>query len=155
MKKQVNYKLPEELIEALQQRATVERTTATDLIIQGMSEFLGLANPEEQPLKATPSIYSIVGRLEEIEERLSKIEDNGRFNFMYQSLSEASDIEIRIEGEATKPTERIVELEKQVANLTKIVEEVLAQKNQNQVLQELEKDESDRTITSRYHAAKS
>jgi predicted nucleic acid-binding Zn-ribbon protein len=141
MKKQVNFKLPEELIKTLQERAAQERLSATDLVIQGMSLFLGIVDPSQQPSQPSLSLSDIAERIEVIEERLDKIEAAGRFNFMYQSLSQASDIDIRIDSEAVELTERIDKLEQQIVNLTQILEEVQAQnqmlRDRNAVLESL------------------
>ncbi len=127
MRKQTNYKLPEELIAALQEKAAAERITATDLVIEALSDFLGFSPQGEAP-RIAPSINEIAERLKEIEERLERLEASKRsgFIYQYQSLSESSDIDIRIDNDAAK----VAQLEERLAALARATQQVLLQ-NQN------------------------
>ncbi|MBD2207780.1 hypothetical protein H6G33_36330 [Calothrix sp. FACHB-1219] len=121
MKKQANFKLPEELITALQDRAAAERTSATDLVIQALNSFLG--NPEEGSSIGNTSIgnniYDIADCVEGLKARLDKLEANKNFYFMYNSPScEANDIDIRIESDSIIPnSEEVLSLESKVEEL--------------------------------------
>jgi predicted RNase H-like nuclease (RuvC/YqgF family) len=102
MKKQANFKLPEELIAALQDRAVQERTTATELVIQALNSFLG--NPETEDLGIDININNIAECVEDLKERLDKLESCKNFYFMYNSPScEANDIDIRIDSDSVIP----------------------------------------------------
>ncbi|BAY28148.1 hypothetical protein NIES2100_79770 (plasmid) [Calothrix sp. NIES-2100] len=135
MKKQANFKLPEELITALQDKAAEERTTATDLVIQALNSFLG--NPEEGSSIGNTSIgnniYDIADCVEGLKARLDKLEANKSFYFMHNSASESNNIDIRIESDSVIPySEAVVFLESKV-------EEIEAQnKNLESKLEELE-----------------
>ncbi|WP_066423355.1 hypothetical protein [Anabaena sp. 4-3] len=123
MKKQANFKLPEELIKALQDRAAAERTTATDLLVQALTSFLG--NPEKEVSSIGNDIYNIADCVEELKERVDKLEANKNFYFMYNSPScEATDIDIRIESDTLTPNSK-----EEVALLNKVEE--LETQNQN------------------------
>jgi polyhydroxyalkanoate synthesis regulator phasin len=68
-KKQVNFKLPPDLIEALDVRAGQENTNRTELVIQGIRYILGLSEPQNISVD-----NRIDHRIEEIENRLQQIE---------------------------------------------------------------------------------
>jgi outer membrane murein-binding lipoprotein Lpp len=123
MRKQTNYKLPEELIAALQEKAATERVTATDLVIQALNTFLGI-NQEEGSHIAI-SIAELANKVEKLENKLKEIEPNKHVQFMHHShLSEASNIDIRIDSNTTADRSRDFE------GLVKKFEEV-AQQNQD------------------------
>lgn len=122
MRKQANYKLPEELIEAIQDRAAHERTTATDLVIEALNSYLGLS-PEGESSRIGISIAEIVNRLQSVEESLGKIQTGNRCGDMHQNLS---DIYIDGSGAAAKVTECLM------SAFTPVLEEL---QKQNQELQ--------------------
>lgn len=68
-KKQVNFKLPPDLIEALDAKAEQENTNRTELVIQGIRYILGLF--EIQSTSVDSRIYS---RIDTLEARLHQIE---------------------------------------------------------------------------------
>lgn len=70
MRKQTNYKLPEELITALQEKAAAERVTATDLVIQALNTFLEI-NQEKRPHIAN-SIAELANKVERLEKKLNR-----------------------------------------------------------------------------------
>lgn len=120
MKKQANFKLPEELITALQDRAAAERTSATDLVIQALNSFLG--NPEEGSSIGNTSIgnniYDIADCVEGLKARLDKLEANKSFYFMHNSASESNNIDIRIESDSIIPnSEEVLSLESKLKEL--------------------------------------
>ncbi|MBD2303216.1 hypothetical protein [Nostoc sp. FACHB-190] len=125
MRKQANFKLPEELLAALQDRAAQERTSATDLVIQALKSFLG--EPTEEDLRIGSSIYDIADCVEQLKDRVDKLEATKNFYFMYNSPScEANDVDIRIDSDSLIPNSseenilllnRVEELEKQNENL--------------------------------------
>lgn len=123
MRKQTNYKLPEELIAALQEKAVAERTTSTDLVIQALNSFL--SNSEGDASRILDSIPDLVHRIESLTERLNKLESNKSINFMYNSpLSEARGIHIGIDSDTTYTP---VYSEEQFAALVRKIEEVVLQ----------------------------
>ncbi|MDZ8104740.1 MAG: hypothetical protein RM338_03830 [Nostoc sp. DedQUE12a] len=126
MRRQSNFKLPEELITALQERAAVERTTSTDLVIQALNSFLN--NSETDVSRISDSIPDLVQRIEHLTQRLNQLEANKYINFMSNSpLSEAHGINLGIDSDITlHPTD----LQQQFADLIKMVEELVLQ-NQN------------------------
>jgi hypothetical protein len=126
MRKQTNYKLPEELVIALQERAAAERTTATDLVIQALNSFL--SNSSEEVSRIAPSISDIGERVEQLKERLDKLEANKHIYFMNNSpLSEANEVHIGIDSDTTfNPSNS----QEQFADFIKMIEELVLQ-NQN------------------------
>ena len=126
MRKQTNYKLPEELITALQERAAVERTTSTDLVIQALNSFL--SNSEADVSRISDSIPDLVQRIEQLTQRLNELEAKKHIYFMNNSpLSEANEIHIGIDSDITlRPTDS----QEQFADLIKMIEELVLQ-NQN------------------------
>jgi len=68
-KKQVNFKLPPDLIEALDAKAQQENTNRTELVVQGIRYILGLS--EAQSSSVDSRIYN---RIESLEIRLHQIE---------------------------------------------------------------------------------
>lgn len=69
VKKQVNFKLPPDLIEALDTKALQENTNRTELVIQGIRHILGLF--ETQSASVDNRIYN---RIDTLEARLHQIE---------------------------------------------------------------------------------
>jgi len=126
MRKQTNYKLPEELITALQERAAVERTTSTDLVIQALNSFL--SNSEADVSRISDSIPDLVQRIEQLTQRLNELEAKKHIYFMNNSpLSEANEIHIGIDSDITlRPSDS----QEQFADLIKMIEELVLQ-NQN------------------------
>lgn len=123
MRKQTNYKLPEELITALQEKAAAERVTATDLVIQALNTFLEIN--QEEGSHIAPSIAELANKVERLEKKLKEIEAGKHVQFMHDShLSEASNIDIRIDSNTTVDKLRDFE------GLVKKFEEV-AQQNQD------------------------
>ncbi|MBG1268709.1 hypothetical protein [Nostoc sp. WHI] len=123
MRKQTNYKLPEELITALQERAAVERTTSTDLVIQALNSFL--SNSEADVPRISDSIPDLVQRIEQLTQRLNQLESSKNINFMSNSpLSEAHGIHIGIDSDITlRPTDS----QEPFADLIKMIEELVLQ----------------------------
>ena len=100
MRRQSNFKLPEDLITALQERAAAERTTSTDLVIQALNSFL--SNSEPDVSRISGSIPDLAQRIEELTQRLNELEANKYINFMSNSpLSEAHDINLGIDSDIT------------------------------------------------------
>jgi hypothetical protein len=64
-KKQVNFKLPPELVDALDIKASQENTNRTELVIQGIRSILGLSQNQST---------GIDKRVDEIENRLRQVE---------------------------------------------------------------------------------
>lgn len=123
MRKQTNYKLPEELITALQERAAVERTTSTDLVIQALNSFL--SNSEADVSRISDSIPDLVQRIEQLTQRLNELEAKKHIYFMNNSpLSEAHEIHIGIDSDTTlSPSDS----QEQFAALIKMIEELVLQ----------------------------
>lgn len=125
MRKQTNYKLPEELITALQEKAAAERTTATELVIQALNSFLGYS--EKDVFRIAPSIHDLVKRIEELTARLDRLETNKQVSFMHNSpFSEAKEIEVRIDSDTVNPSNA----QEQFASFIQTIEELVLQ-NQN------------------------
>lgn len=123
MRKQSNFKLPEKLIVALQEKAASERVTATDLVIQALNNFLGIN--QEEGSHIAPSIAELANKVEILEKKLEELEARKHVQFMHRShLSEASNIDIRIDSNTTADRSRDFE------GLVKKFEEV-AQQNQD------------------------
>ena len=102
MRKQANFKLPEELLTALQNRAAEERTSGTDLVIQALKAFL--SEPANEGSKIGSTIYDIADCIEELKDRVDKLEGSKSFYFMYNSPScEATDVDIRIDSDSLIP----------------------------------------------------
>jgi len=71
---QMNFKLPDELIEALKHKAVEQGSTATDLVIQGIRLVLGL-EPSGIDKSVDNSIDTgIYEQLQRIEERIDNLE---------------------------------------------------------------------------------
>lgn len=123
MRKQTNYKLPEELITALQERAAVERTTSTDLVIQALNSFL--SNSEPDVSRISDSIPDLVQRIEQLTQRFNELEAKKHIYFMNNSpLSEANEIHIGIDSDTTlSPSDS----QEQFAALIKMIEELMLQ----------------------------
>lgn len=123
MRKQTNYKLPEELITALQERAAVERTTSTDLVIQALNSFLSNSEPDVSHI--SDSIPDLVQRIEQLTQRLNELEAKKHIYFMNNSpLSEANEIHIGIDSDTTlSPSDS----QEQFAALIKMIEELMLQ----------------------------
>ncbi|MBD2730938.1 hypothetical protein H6G96_32630 [Nostoc sp. FACHB-892] len=100
MRRQSNFKLPEDLITALQERAAAERTTSTDLVIQALNSFL--SNSEPDVSRISGSIPDLAQRIEELTQRLNELEAKKHIYFMNNSpLSEANEIHIGIDSDTT------------------------------------------------------
>jgi hypothetical protein len=101
MRKQTNYKLPEELIALLQERASAEKVSATELVITALKNLLGIDQGEEDTYIPN-SILELVRDIEILKERLDKIEFSRQFNFLSNSpYGEATGIDIRIDSSNT------------------------------------------------------
>jgi predicted nucleic acid-binding Zn-ribbon protein len=107
MRKQTNYKLPEELIAALQEKALVERTSATDLVIQALNNFLDV-NPEKEGARIVYSIPELGSEIEKIKQRLDEIEASKQLHFMSNSPHwESNAIDIRIDSDTTSDNDSV------------------------------------------------
>lgn len=123
MRKQTNYKLPEELIAALQEKAAAERITATDLVIQALNKFLEINQEEGSHIPY--SIAELANKVEILEKKLKEIEFHKNVQFMHKShLSEANNIGIYVDSVMTADKTRDFD------GLVKKFEEV-AQQNQD------------------------
>lgn len=121
MRRQSNFKLPEELITALQERAAAERTTSTDLVIQALNSFL--SNSETDVSRISDSIPDLVQRIEHLTRRLNQLEANKYINFMSNSpLSEAHGINLGIDSYIT-----LHPSQEQFADLIKTIHELVLQ----------------------------
>ena len=121
MRRQSNFKLPEELITALQERAAAERTTSTDLVIQALNSFLSNSETDVSPI--SDSIPDLVQRIEHLTQRLNQLEANKYINFMSNSpLSEAHGINLGIDSDIT-----LHPSQEQFADLIKTIQELVLQ----------------------------
>jgi len=69
---QMNFKLPDELIELLKRRAAEQGSTVTDLVIQGIQQVLGIQSSSVD----TSIDLGIYERLQRLEERIdNRIDD--------------------------------------------------------------------------------
>jgi predicted transcriptional regulator len=68
-KKQVNFKLPQDLISALDAKAEMESTNRTELVIQGIRYILGLSEAQNTGID-----IHIHNRIDSVETRLHQIE---------------------------------------------------------------------------------
>lgn len=126
MRKQTNYKLPEELITALQEKAVAERTTSTDLVIQALNSFL--SNSSGDASRISDSIPDLVHRIDTLTQRLNELEFKKNISFMSNSpLSEANGVHIGIDSDMSQiPTYS----EDQFSALVRRIDSVMLQ-NQN------------------------
>lgn len=125
-KKQVNFKLPPDLIEALDAKALEENTNRTELVIQGIRYILGLS--EAQSASVDSRIYD---RIETLEARLHQIEthrvdsgvDNNRLDQLESRVSQLESQ--RVEDNIHK---RLHTLTEQVQNLSDRLAQIQEQK---------------------------
>ncbi|OKH41149.1 hypothetical protein NIES2101_34815 [Calothrix sp. HK-06] len=107
MRKQTNYKLPEELIAALQERAALERTSATDLVIAALKNYLDI-NPGKENERIAISIPELGSEIAKIKQRLDEIETNKQFHFMPNSPHwQSNAIDIRIDSDTTSEVDLV------------------------------------------------
>lgn len=129
MRKQTNYKLPQELIAALQERAALERTSATELVITALKNYLDI-NPEEEAVRIALSIPELGGEIVKIKQRLDEIEANKQFHFMANSpYWESNAIDIRIDSDTTSEVDS-------VKNITLLAAKVKELGDENKKLRE-------------------
>ncbi len=73
VRKQTNYKIPQELYDEIQAKALAEGRTATDVVIQGLSQYVGhnLSTKFGESEVPEDNIESVSERLQRLEEKLS------------------------------------------------------------------------------------
>lgn len=123
-KKQVNFKLPQDLIEALDAKAERESTNRTELVIQGIRYILGLS--ETQNTSVDKRIYN---RIEALEARLHQVEthcvDSGVDDHRLDRLEnrvfqlESQHIEDDIHNHIHALTEQVQKLSSRLAQIQK------------------------------------
>jgi hypothetical protein len=126
VKKQVNFKLPPDLIETLDVKADNEGTTRTELVIQGIRYILGL--PGIQTNSVDNRIYS---RIETLEARLHQIEthridagiDDYRVNCLEERVSQLESQRVEIDIR-----DRLHTLAEQVQSLSDCLARIQEQK---------------------------
>lgn len=122
MRKQTNYKLPEELIAALQEKAATERITATDLVIKALNTFLEIKQEEESHI--APSIAVLASEMEKIKQRLDEIEASKQLHFMTNShYWESNAIDIRIDSDTTSENDSVKNITVLATKLKELVNE--------------------------------
>ena len=82
---QYNFKLPEDLLAALKERAVSDGTNATAIIIQGIRQVLGLT---EEP--TYPDIYKKL--YEELNSRITQLEGGSIHQDIYDRLSHIEEV---------------------------------------------------------------
>lgn len=123
MRKQTNYKLPEELIAALQEKALVERTSATDLVITALKNFLDVS-PEKEGARIVHSIPELTSEIEKIKQRLDEIEASKQLHFMSNSPCwESNAIDIRIDSDTTSEKDSVKNITVLATKLKELGEE--------------------------------
>jgi polyhydroxyalkanoate synthesis regulator phasin len=136
-KKQVNFKLPQDLIEALDAKAERESTNRTELVIQGIRYILGLSEVQSAGIDT-----HIHNRIDSIEARLHQIEthrveigvDDYRIDRLEDRVSqlEAQRIEVDIYNRIDTLAERMQALSDRLAQIQNQKE--LAKETEPQIL---------------------
>lgn len=107
-KKQVNFKLPPDLIEALDAKALEENTNRTELVIQGIRYILGLSEAQGSSVdnRIHSRIDSLEARLHQIETHRVEGDIHNRLHALEHETQNLSDRLAQIQQqESTKTTE--------------------------------------------------
>lgn len=126
-KKQVNFKLPQDLIEALDAKASRENTNRTELVIQGIRHILGLSKVESNRID------------NRIEKRIEKLEAH-----LHEFETHRIDIGVEIQRVEDDIHTRLHELTKEIQDLS----DRLSKSQQKESTKTTEHQTSPETIAS-------